>query len=751
MNPRIGPSPAPLPRAFGERLREWVPFGLLVKRKPRHFREMLSVAWENRGRWLYAWRILRHGVCDGCSLGPRGLRDDVIQGVHLCTTRLRLLRLNTMRSFDPSAVADAGALSSMSNEDLQALGRVPCPLVREKGDRGFRRASWYEALVLISQRLERVPGDRMAFFATSRGITNEAYYTFQKAARLMGSPHVDYCARLCHAPSGYGIADTMGVGAPTCSLSDMIGTDLLVLWGTNLANNQPVTTKYMHEAKRLGTRIVVVNPFREPGLERYWVPSLPRSALFGTRLMDDYYPVRVGGDIAFMNGILKALKDLHGFRPDFIDGSATGFAPMCEKLDGWTWETLERESGLPRSEMERFARTYRDADTAVFVYSMGLTQQRFGVENVRSIATLALARGMVGRSKCGVLPIRGHSGVQGGSEMGVSPDKFPGGASVNEENAAALSNLWKGCDLPTEPGLATPRMIEAAHEGKFDFLYSLGGNLLETMPDRRFVEEALARIPLRVHQDIVMNTSTLLPGECVVVLPAMTRYEQPGGCTSTSTERRIRFSPSIEGPRVPEAKPEWAIPCLVAKVARPGVARYLQYDHPREIREEIEAVVPLYRGIASLEGEGDAVQWGGTRLFEGGRFDRMPVGKARLWVQDLPSNDVPEGKFHVTTRRGKQFNSMVHLREDPLTGGAPRDAVFLCEEDAVRLGVGEGARVRVRSGTGEFVGRVVLARQRPGTAQLFWPEANVLIPRRYDPVSHEPDYGVVADVEAVKP
>src|SRR5262245_65136376 len=200
---------------------------------------MARIVWENRDALPYAWRILRHGVCDGCSLGPYGLRDDVIPGPHLCTTRLRLLRLNTMGALDPARLADVAALRTLTEPGLRALGRLPYPFLRRQGDAGFRRVSWSEALGAIGERLRGVSPQRMGFFATSRGITNEAYYEFQKSARMIGSNHVDLCSRLCHAASVSGLGETLGAGAPTCSLRDLIGADLVVLLGTNLANNQP--------------------------------------------------------------------------------------------------------------------------------------------------------------------------------------------------------------------------------------------------------------------------------------------------------------------------------------------------------------------------------------------------------------------------------------------------------------------------------------------------------------------------------
>lgn len=712
---------------------------------------MARVAWENRDNLGYAWRILRHGVCDGCSLGPRGLKDDVIEGTHLCLTRLKLLRLNTMPAMEEHAADDIQRLRQMSNADLQALGRVAHPLIYRRGERGFRRVTWDEALDAIAEKFRATQPDRTAFFATSRGLTNEAYYVFQKFARLYGTNNVDLCARLCHAPTVDGLGATLGVSAPTCQLSDFIGTDLVVLFGTDLANNQPVTTKYLHEARKRGTKILVVNPYREPALERYWIPSVPSSALFGTSLMDDFFQVRVGGDIAFMNGVLKHLITIDGFNMEFVRDHTTGFDELCEAVEAPTWDELEEASGTDRLDMQRFAETYARADTAVLCYSMGLTQHANGVDNVFSVVNLALARGMIGRPKTGIMPIRGHSGVQGGGEIGVGPNKFPGGLPVNGENARKFTEWW-GAPAPAEPGYSTPEALTAGARGEIDILYNIGGNLLETMPDRRGMEETFARIGLRIHQDIVLNTSTLCePGELVVVLPAQTRYEHAGGVTSTSTERRIRFSPEVPGPRLPEAKAEWEIPALIGARVVPDGEALFGYAGTPEIREEIARVMPMYKGIETLKKEGDWVQWGGRRLLEGGVCPKMPDGRGRFTPLTARPKRPPEGMFALATRRGKQFNSMTYDARDPLTGATSRHDVIVAAEDAEHLGLEEGQRILLSNDLNTMEARVHIGPVHPGTVQAFWPEANVLIAQDYDPVSHVPDYNAFVRIEIPAP
>src|SRR5262249_48957494 len=191
-------------------------------------------------------------------------------------------------------------------------------------------------------------------------------------------------ARICHAPSTVAMKKSLGVAASTCSYKDWIGSDLLVFFGSNTPNNQPVTTKYIYYAKQQGTRVAVINPYREPGLERYWVPSVTESALFGTKIADAFFQVHTGGDRAFIAGVMKHLIEQRWTNDSFIERHTKGIEELKTKLNGHSWELLETASGAPREEMLRFARMVAEAKTAVFVWSMGITQHRDGVANVRA-------------------------------------------------------------------------------------------------------------------------------------------------------------------------------------------------------------------------------------------------------------------------------------------------------------------------------------------------------------------------------
>jgi molybdopterin-dependent oxidoreductase alpha subunit len=721
--------------------------------KPNHYLEMARVVWRNRDQLPFAYRILTQGVCDGCALGTSGVRDYTMDGVHLCMVRLDMMRLNTAPALDVTQLEDAARLATRSAAELRELGRLPFPMLRRRGDRGFRRIGWDEAISLAAARAAATDPKRMAFYLTSRGLTNEAYYTAQKVARFFGTNHVDNSARICHAPSTVAMKRALGVAASTVSYKDWIGTDLLVLFGSNTPNNQPVTTKYLYYAKQQGTRVVVVNPYREPGLERYWVPSVAESALFGTKIADDFFQVHTGGDRAFLAGVLKHLLEQGWMNEAFISAHTHGAAELKAELSGYEWELLEAGSGASRQEMLRFARLVAEAKTAVFVWSMGLTQHAGGVANVGAIVNLALARGLIGQPKSGLVPIRGHSGVQGGAEVGCVPNLFPGFVPVNEAGAARMRELW-GFAPPAERGWNAVEMIDAAHDGRLDWFYISGGNFLETLPEPEIVREAIARTPVRVHQDIVLSPQMFVePNDLVLLLPAQTRYEQRGGGTETSTERRILFSPEIAGRRIGEARAEWEIPMAIAECAHPARAAQIHFADAQAIRDEIARVVPAYDGIQHLRKTGDQVQWGGERLCEtrdaAGRivpkFD-TPDGRANFFplaVEAAPA----DGRLRLSTRRGKQFNSIVHARREPLNG-AFRDDVLMNPADAAARGLADGDAVVVRSEVGQLRGRCRLAPIAAGNVQVHWPEGNILIRRGVcDPECGIPDYNAWVTIE----
>ena len=715
----------------------------LGRQKPHHYTEMLRIVWENRDQLPFAWRILKDGVCDGCALGTSGLSDWTLPGTHLCMVRLELMRLNTAPALPPGVLADVAPLTGRRSRQLREMGRLAQPMLRRPGDDGFRTVTWDDACERVAREAREVDPSRMAFYLTSRGITNEVYYAAQKAARFLGTNHVDNSARLCHAASTTAMKAALGHGASTCSYADWLHADLIVLFGSNVANNQPVTTKYLHYAKKNGAQIAVVNPHREPGLERYWIPSVAESALRGTALADHWYDVHTGGDLAFLVGVLRALVERGGVDEAFVRERTAGFDEARAQAAATDWDDITRESGLPRERILAFADLLLARPNAVFVWSMGLTQHAHGVDTIRALLNVGLARGLAGRENRGLVPIRGHSGVQGGAEVGCVPHVAP-------ETARRWAALW-GFPVPESPGWTATEMVAHAADGDVDLFWIVGGNFLETLGDEARSRAALRRPRLRVHQDIVLSSSMLVEGDGdVLLLPAVTRYESPGGGTETSTERRIIFSPEIPGRRIGAAMPEWWVFREVMARARPDEAHRVGLEDAAAIRREIAEAIPLYAGIETLSARGDQVQWGGRTLFADGRF-ATPDGKARFAPVTLARRARRDPQLTVSTRRGKQFNSMVQRDTDPLTGAA-RDDILISARDLEELQLADGACVELRSSSGTFRGRLKAAHIKPGNLAVHWPEGNTLLAGgRVDPESMEPDCNATVTIAPAQP
>jgi molybdopterin-dependent oxidoreductase alpha subunit len=709
--------------------------------KPNHYLEMVRTAWENRDQLPFAWRILSQGVCDGCALGTTGLRDWSMDGVHLCMVRLELMRLNTAPALDPERLKDVSRLAGRSSRELRELGRLPEPMLRHRGEAGFSVVSWETAMDAAAEAIRAADPRRFAVYMTSRGILNEHYYAAQKAARAMGTNHVDNSARLCHAASTVAMKKTLGYGATTCSYRDWEASDLIVFFGSNTPNNQPVTTKYLYEARQRGARVAVVNTFFEPGLRRYWIPSIPESAVFGTRFSDDWFAVDTGGDLAFLLGVFKILVAEGWVDREFIAAHTSGYEAACATAASVSFELLERDSGVARSEMLRFAALLRDAKRAVLVWSMGLTQHAHGVQTIEALVNVGLCRGYVGREGTGLMPIRGHSGVQGGAEVGCAP-------ALDRAQQQRFETAW-GFPFPEFAGNTAAEMVDAAHRDALDVFWVVGGNFLETLPDPAAVARALANVGTRIHQDIVLTSMMLeAPRQTVVLFPATTRYESAGGGTETSTERRIIFSPEVRGRRVGSARPEWQVFGDVAARVRPERASSVRFASSQAIRDEIGRTIPLYAGIEGLSRQGDQIQWGGPQLFADGVF-ATPDGKAHFSPVAPCRKQAEPGTFYVSTRRGKQFNSMVQRDKDPLTGAA-REDVLVAEEDAARLGLRPGDRIRLTSPCGSYEGRAKPCAMKPGNLQVHWPEGNVLLSREeIDLASHEPDYNAQVRLERI--
>lgn len=680
---------------------------------------------------------MRGGGCDACALGVVGLGDAEIDALHLCAPRLRLVELDVADPLDPLLLGDLSALGSRNGAELRGLGRLTHPMRRRAGERGFSRVSWQEALATIAAALSSATPERVAWYLGGWGLTNETAYVAGKAARALGSANIDSEARLHDAASREVLRATTGLTGATCSLQDVLDADLVVLWGTNPASTQPGFMKYLTAAVKRGATVVAVNPFPEPGLDRFWELSSLESLLFGSRVARLRLAVRPGGDVAFANAVLRRLIDRGEMDRHFIDRHTLGWGDLVSAVTREPIDELLSDSGLSAQQLEDFVDLYAAAASTVFVWSTGVTQRRDGIEGVGAIVNVALARGNVGRDGAGLLPMPGQPGTQGCPDMGAWATTLPGGAEITPGTAAALAARWR-FEVPARRGLTAPEMIDAASAGDLEVLWCSGGDLLESLPDPSGVRAALGKVSLRVHSGRAVTPQMLVEGGDVILLPTAARHEQEGGATVTTMDQRVFHTPQVCMPPG-EARSEWRVLADVVRAVRADLEPWFSWSDQVALRREIASLVTSYAGIEALRRPGDTISVGKRFRCDDGVFPTAE-GRARFTPLDPPPEPDPR-HFVLSTRRGGQSDVMARDALDPLTG-AGRDAVFIDHAEAAGLGLGHGDRVLLRSATGAYEGRLHCVELPALTVQVHWPEGNVLLaggPLHRGPLSGTPD------------
>jgi molybdopterin-dependent oxidoreductase alpha subunit len=626
-------------------------------------------------------------------------------------------------------------LAGFTSKDLEACGRLTRPLYAGPLDTRYRVISWAEAIDKITAKLIATDPDR-AFFYVSGRSSNEAGFLIQLLARVYGTNNVNNCSYYCHQASGVGLSSVTGSGTATVVLEDLetLGRgDVFFLIGSNAASNHPRLMTILDGFKRRGGKVVVVNPLRETGLVRFRVPSKMRSLVFGTDISDVYVQPHIGGDISFLAGVAKRVIENGAVDNGFVNEHADDWDTYRDSVESLTWEELVEGSGVPRATMERVGDLYAGASSAIFAWAMGITHHLHGVDNVRAIANLAMVRGMLGRPRAGLLPIRGHSNVQGIGSVGVAP----------ELKTAVLKALATemGVSPPEGEGLDTMGCMIGSAEGRLQVGICLGGNLFGSNPDSGFAARALQRLDLVVYLSTSLNTGHVLGrGKETIVLPVLARDEEPEATTQESMFNFVRLSdggpPRHVGPRSEVS----VIADMGERVDRTGVLDWADMRRHGSIRSAIAKVIPGYEAVGTIDKTRREFQVTG-RTFHEPRF-ATDSGRARFHPVRLPDIGGRNGDLRLMTVRSEgQFNTVVFEDEDLYRGQDRRDVIMMSRLDIDRLGLGIDQPVTVTGAAGSM--RSILVREAditPGNAVMYYPEANVLLPRHVDPASGTPAF-----------
>jgi molybdopterin-dependent oxidoreductase alpha subunit len=704
-----------------------------------------TVAKAQKSGWLKLWHAMRaKNACKTCALGMGGQLGGMVneQGhfPEFCKKSIQAMTAD-MQPAIPKHLIEAASwdyLEGQSSRQLETMGRIVAPMVAEPGATGYRTTTWDDAFARIGGRLAASKPEETFFYFSGRS-SNEAGFLLQLFARIYGTNNVNNCSFYCHQASGVGLGSVIGNSTGTVALDDFDHSDCLFLIGGNPASNHPRFMRTLMELKRRGGTVVVVNPLREVGLENFKVPSDPRSLLFGTRIADLYIQPHIGGDLAFFAALGKSLIERGAIDQAYLDAHTTGWPELRARLEALEWAELESASGVPRPLIERAADAYCAAKATVFSWAMGITHHLHGVDNVRMIAAVALMRGMVGRRGAGLMPLRGHSNIQGLGTVGVTP-------KLKDEVFARLESRF-GVALPKAAGLDTMASMERAAAGGIRSAICLGGNLYGSNPDAGFAKQAFSRIDQVVYLSTTLNTGHIHGrGRETWVLPVMARDEEPEPTTQESMFSYVRVSDGGK-PRHPGPLSEVQ---TIAGIARRVLGDAGPVDWGRmqghgHIREAIAAVVPGLEAMAEVETAKREFQIPG-RSFATPSF-KTADGRARLFPVKLPEAPPLAARAlrMMTVRSEGQFNTVVYEEHDRYRGQERRDVILISREDRERLGLKLDQRVTVRSSAGEMPGMLVREIDvRPGNAVMYYPEANVLVPRAVDPESGTPAFKNVA-------
>lgn len=697
---------------------------------------------EAGGFWRLYRRLRSKNACKTCALGMGGQSGGMVNEAghfpEVCKKSIQaqagdMAGVISENFFQSTSLA---ALERLSPAELEMLGRLAFPVICEPGDTHYRRISWPEALDRAGAALRESPPDEVFVYSSGRS-SNEAAFLLQLVARAFGTSNIHNCSFYCHSASGVALGKVYGSGTSSVVLDDLRQTDLAVVVGANPASNHPRLITQLIDLRRRGGRVIVINPMRELGLVRFRVPSDWRSLLFGSTISDLYIQPHVGADIPLLKALLKGLIEHEAVDREFISTHTAGWSDLESDIRASEWETLTAACGVTREVIDRAVRMLAGAKRGILLWAMGLTHHSHGVDNILALANVALARGWLGRPGCGLLPIRGHSNVQGVGSVGVSP-------GVKRAFAEKLEALY-GIKAPPGPGQDTYASMVAASEGRIKASLLLGGNLFSSNPDREWSKRALQRIPLSVGVTTKLNEGyTHGRARTQIILPALARDEEPQLTTQESMFNYVRLSeggvPAVEGEMRSEVE---IISAMAKRVLPPGRFEWDALQSHQRLREEIARTVPGYGAIADIESTRREFQIDGRTFHE--PVFATPDGRARFHVTPLPQSTRREGEFRLMTLRSEgQFNTVVYEEEDLYRGNTRRDVVMMNGGDAARLGLTDGSPVRVRTEAGQMSVLVAVSELPPGNLAMYYPEANVLVPRILDERSRTPAFKSVA-------
>ena len=627
-----------------------------------------------------------------------------------------------------------------AHEFINSPDRLTKPLIKKEGR--FVEATWDEAYDLIAERFGSYKPDEMACLSSARA-SNEENYLMQKFARVvLKTPHIDHCARLCHASTVAGLAAVFGSGAMTNSIQDISESKCVFVLGSNTFEQHPLIARSIIRARQGGAKVIVADPRYTPTAQQ----------------ADLYMPFVSGTDVAILNGLMQEIIRNGREDKEFIAQRTKDYEKLKEVVmkEDYSLENVSKISGIPVESLRTAAEWIAGAEVATLIYSMGITQHTTGVDNVKSTANLMMLTGNLGKPGGGVNPLRGQNNVQGACDMGCLPNVFSGYQKVTDEEARKkMMEAWGVDDIAeARVGYTVTEMMNVLTDNPSEIraMYIMGENPMLSDPDIQHVEEGLRNLEFLVVQDIFLTETAEFAD---VVLPAACYAEKDG--TQTNTERRVQRWKKAQDPPG-EAKPDWQIICELG--AWMGYEEQFTYKSPEEVFNEVAAVTPSYHGISYSRLDPDGLHWPcptaehpGTPILHREKFampDGLGVFSAIEWK---PPAEVPDAEYPFVLTTGRviwQWHTGTMTRRSwSLEKEAPIGWIEINTEDAKELGIKDQEVVRASTRRGSID---IPARVTPEIVKgvMFIPfhykehPANRLTHNALDPIARIPEFKACA-------
>jgi molybdopterin-dependent oxidoreductase alpha subunit len=700
------------------------------------------------------WKTLLHkSACLSCSWGTGGQKggftNEAGEKLQRCMKSVEAITAElqppvSTHFFDTNPIARLRQLSSL---EADRLGRLSFPAILRAGSSHYERIGWDEVYKIATAAFQKDP-ERVASYSSGRGC-NEAAFILQLMMRTLGSNNLADCSDLCHAPSTTALDAMFGTKTSIVSLESLKEADCVVLAGANSPSNHPRLMNELIKLRDKGGKVIVINPMMEIGLVKFGSPAFPvKSLIPGSKIADLYLQPIPGSDVALFIGIQKALLEQGRVDRDFLGAHTEGWEAILEQAQNTTWEAITTTCGVSQAEISTAATIIGAAKGVVFGWAMGLTQHTNGVDNVYSIANTALVSGHIGRMGAGVMPVRGHSNVQGFGSMGVT-------VKLKEEIKQALERLL-GRPLMLPKGYHTRDLIEAAEAGKVDTLICVGGNLYGANPDSAQAARALGNIDTIIYLATKPNLGHFhgLAKTNTIIIPVLNRFEHPYKTTVESGNNFVRLNDEGEthlnsADLVAEVE---FLTKLAHNVLGEEPIAWQKLADPRYVRQLIATTIPGYEKIGTIDDTLEEFTISG-RIVTAPHF-KTPSGKAKMFATPLPTLTLPTPEDFgidrperglvlalMTGRSYSQHNTVVYKIGDKYRGMPHRNCILMNRIDAEKIGVAAHDRVTVQGDAGKLDEvEVIYGSVREGAALMFYPEVNVIFKARTETRSGTPAY-----------